>query len=241
VRLGDITGTSAFVAGAPAAIIATVVIVGIVMASFLLRPRRPSTLEWFAIAATVLAVIAQFGPTYYFAQYTALVAPFLGVLLGISLARLVEPRSERIGVWIAAVGIALVFTHQVIAIHSRTTDDIAGVVDAQIPAGGCTLSDAPEKLVTTDRFVATAPNCNDMIDPEGATLSYGYGSTGAEELWTVMVEHSDYMVTSIPFAHWYIPPDARLRAYVTANFRVHAIGGLLFYVRNGFPSGSGKQ
>jgi alpha-1,2-mannosyltransferase len=240
VRLGDITGTSAFGAGAPAAIIATAAIVGIVVASFLLRPRQPSTLEWFAIAATVLAVIAQLAPTYYFAHYTAFVAPFLGVLLGISLARLFERRSERIGTWIAAVGIALLFIHQVIAISTLATPDIAGVVDAQIPAGGCTLSDAPEKLMTTDRFVATAPHCNDMIDPEGATLSYGFGSTGAEDLWTVMVEHSDYMVTSIPFAHWYIPPDARLRAYVTANFRPHAIGGLLFYIRIGFPSGSGQ-
>jgi hypothetical protein len=241
VRLGEITGTSAFNAGAPAAIIATVVIVGIVMASFLLRPRRPLTLEWFAIAATVVAVIAQLAPTYYFPQYTAFVAPFLGVLLGISLARLVEPRSERIGVWIAAVGIALLCTHQVIAIHTLTTPDIAGVVDAQIPAGGCTLSDAPEQLMTTDRFVTTVPNCNDMIDPEGATLSYGYGSVGAEDLWTLTVEHADYIVTSKPFAQWYIPPDARLRAYVTTNFRRHAIGGMLFYIRNGFRSGSGQQ
>jgi hypothetical protein len=241
VRLGDITGTSAFLAGAPAAIIATAVIVGIVVASFLLCPRRPSTLEWFAIAATVLAVIAQLGPTYYFAHYTAFVAPFLGVLLGISFARLFESRSGRIGMWIAAVGIALLFAHQVIAIHTLTNYDNAGVVDAEIPAGACTLSDQPGQLVTTDRFVATAPNCNDMIDPEGATLSYGYGSTGAEDLWTAVVEHSDYLVTRTPFAQWFIPADARLRAYVAANFRLHAIGGLLFYVRNGFPSGSGQQ
>ena len=241
VRLGDITGTSAFSTDASAAIIATVVIAGIVMASFLLRPQRPSTLEWFAIAATVLAVIAQLGPTYYFAHYTAFVAPFIGLLLGISQARLFEARSERIGIWIAAVGIALLFTHQVIAIQTLTTNDIAGVVDAEIPAGGCTLSDAPEELVTTDRFVATVPNCNDMIDPEGATLSYGYGSAGAEDLWTVEVAHADYIVTSTPFAHWYIPPDARLRAYVTANFRLHAIGRLLFYVRNGFPYDNGQR
>ena len=211
------------------------------MASFLLRPRRPSTLEWFAIAATILAVIAQLGPTYYFANYTAFVAPFLGMLLGISQARLFAGGSKRIGIWIAAIGVALLFSHQVTAIHTLTTNDVAGVVDAEIPAGGCTLSDAPEQLVTTDRFVATVPNCNDMVDPEGATLSYGYGSAGAEELWTVEVAHADYIVTSTPFEHWYIPPNARLRAYVTANFRLHAIGGLLFYVRNGFPSDNGQR
>ncbi len=235
VRLGDITGTSAFGAGETVSIIATLVLVGVVIAAFVARPTRPSTLEWFAIAATALAGVAQLGPAYYFANYTAFVAPFLGLLLGLSLARLVGHVSARIGVWIASAGALLLLTHAVLAIRTSTTADIAGVVDAAVPAGGCTLSDAPSKLVTTNRFVATAPGCNDLIDPEGATLSYGYGSVGALRLWSGMVEHADYLVTSTPFAHWYIPPDARLRAYVAVNFRLHPSGGLLFYVRNGVP------
>jgi hypothetical protein len=236
VRLGDITGTSAF-GDASASIVATVVIVMLVAAAFLLPRRRPSTLEWFAIAATVLASLAQLGPSYYFANYTAFVTPFLGLLLGISVGRLVEHRSERIAVAIAALAVAILFTHQVFAISGSTTPDIAGVVDAVIPAGGCTLSDAPSKLVTTNRFVSTTSACNALIDPEGATLSYGYGSAGAERLWTGMVEQADYMLTSTPFANWDIPPDAQLRAYVTANFHLIQSGELLFYVRNGFPSG----
>jgi alpha-1,2-mannosyltransferase len=236
VRLGDITGTSAF-GDASASIIATVVIVMLVAAAFLLPRRRPSTLEWFAIAATVLASLAQLGPSYYFANYTAFVTPFLGLLLGISVGRLVEHRSERIAVAIAALAVAILFTHQVLAISGSATPDIAGVVDAVIPAGGCTLSDAPSKLVTTNRFVSTTSGCNALIDPEGATLSYGYGSAGAERLWTGMVEQADYMLTSTPFANWDIPPDAQLRAYVTANFHLIQSGELLFYVRNGFPSG----
>ena len=240
VRLGDITGTSVFGGGAASAIIATVVIGAIVVAAFVLRRRRPSPLESFAIAATLLAAIAQLGPDYYYAQYTAFVAPFLGLLLGIALARLVAQRSPRIVLAIVAAGVAVMCAYQLFTIHTSVTSDIAGVVDAVIPAGGCTLSDAPSKLVTTDRFVATASDCNDMIDPEGATLSYGYGSAGALHLWTVMVERSDYMVTSTPFADWYIPPDARLRDYVASNFRLLHSGRLLFYIRNGFPSGSGK-
>ena len=82
VRLGDITGTSAF-GGTSVAIIATLVLAAVVVAAFLVRRRRPSTLEWFAIAATVLAAIAQLGPSYYFANYTAFVAPFLGLLLSL--------------------------------------------------------------------------------------------------------------------------------------------------------------
>ena len=240
VRLGDITGTSAFGGGTTAAIIATVVIAGIVITAFLLRPRPPSTLEWFAIGATVLAVIAQLGPVYYFANYTAFVAPFLGLLLGLSLGRLVGQGAERIGLAIATVGVVLVGAYQVVTIHGLKTADIADVVDASIPAGACTLTDAPSKLVTTNRFEATASGCNDMIDPQGATLSFGYGSAGAVHLWTVMVKQSNYLVTSTPFADWYIPPDANLREYVDANFRLHVNGGLLFYVRNGFAYGNGE-
>ena len=241
-RLGDITGLSG-VGGAQAAIIAALVIVAIVMASFCLRPRRrPSTLEWFAIAAAVLAVISQFAPAYYFTNYTAFVAPFLGLLLGLSLARLFEtPRAVRFGIAVTGVAIALLCATQVVSIHNLTTNDVANVVDAEIPAGACTLSDAPKLLMTTDRFVSTAAVCNDMIDPEGATLSYGFGSAGAEHLWTVMVDRSDYIVTSTPFQDWYIPPDARLRDYVSANFRLHVVGKLLFYVRNGFPYGHSQS
>ena len=62
-RLGDITGTAALNGGASIAIVATIVIVGIVAAAFLVRPQRPpSTLEWYAIAAAVLAVTAQILP-----------------------------------------------------------------------------------------------------------------------------------------------------------------------------------
>ncbi len=239
VRLGDLTGTAAF--GGAVAIIATVVIAAIVVAAFVRRRRRPSPLEWFAIGATLLAATVQMGPAYYYANYTAFVTPFLGLLLGISVARLIGQQSPRIAPAVAAIGVAVLFTYEVFAINALATSDIAAVVDSVVPAGACTLSDAPSKLVTTNRFVAAAPHCNDMIDPEGATLTYGYGSEGAVRLWTVAVQQSDYIVTSTPFPDWYIPPDAALRAYVAVNFRLLRRGGLLFYVRNGFPAGSRTQ
>ncbi len=92
--------------------------------------------------------------------------------------------------------------------------------------------------MTTNRFVATAPGCNTMIDPQGATLSYGFGSAAAEHLWMVCLERSDYIVTGTRFQHWFIPPDAQLRNYVSANFALHVAGKLYFYVRNGFPYGN---
>jgi alpha-1,2-mannosyltransferase len=236
-RLGDITGTAAFSGGSSAAILATLAIAATVVAAFVLSQHRPKPLEWFAIAATFGAAIAQLVPFYYYSNYAAFVTPFLGLLLGISVARLVEQRWQRLAMGIAAVAVVILLTHQAVAIAGSATHDIAGVVDAVIPAGGCTLSDAPSKLVTTNRFVATTTRCNALIDPEGATLSYGYGSAGAQRLWTGMVEQCDYIVTSTPFAKWFIPPDAGLRRYVAVNFRVLHSAGLLIYVRNGFASG----
>jgi alpha-1,2-mannosyltransferase len=239
-RLSELTGIVAFGGSAVLAIIATVTLAVIVIGAFTLPPRRkPSPLEWFAISTTGFAALAQLGPAYYFPQYAAFMAPFLGLLLGISLARLVANRSPRVALTIATTGVAVLCISQLLAIHRVTASDIAGEVDAVVPAGACTLSDAPSKLVTTDRFVAAASGCNDMIDPQGATLSYGYGSAGAEHLWTVEVEHADYMVTSTPFKDWDIPPDAGLRAFVGANFQLVHGDGLLFYVRNGFPHGTG--
>ena len=237
-RLGELTGVFAFGGSPVVAIAGTVVLVTVVAAAFVLAPRRrPSPLEWFAIGATVLAALAQLGPAYYFPQYAAFMAPFLALLLGISLARLLADRSPRVALAIATTGVIVLCVSQLVAIPGVAAPDIAGVVDAVIPAGACVLSDAPSKLVTTNRFVAAASGCNTMIDPQGATLSYGYGSAGAEHLWTVEVEHADYMVTSTRFAIWDIPPDAALRAYVSANFQLVRGGGLLFYVRNGFPHG----
>jgi len=241
-RLSAITGSVAFGGGDGGAVIATVLIVVIVIAAFVVPPRRPAPLEWFAIAATVLGALAQLGPSYYFENYAAFMAPFVALLLAIALARLLTLRLPRIALTVAAAGVLVVFATQANAIRTSKVVDIASVVDSVVPVGSCTLSDAPSKLVTTNRFVAADPGtCNDMIDPEGATLAYGFRSMGAQQLWTIEVEHADYLVTSTPFAHWDIPPEAPLQSYVAANFRLIRAGGLLFYVRNGFPEGGAGQ
>ncbi len=236
-RLGELTGISAFGGGAALTVGATIGIAALSVAALTLPRQKPARLDVFAVAATGLAALAQLGPSYYFLHYAAFMAPFLGLLLGLSLARLLEQRSPRFALAIAATAVSVLLVNQLALIHGEKAPDIARVVDAVIPAGGCTLSDAPSKLVTTDRFVAAKPVCNHMIDPEGATLSYGFGSAGARHLWTVELERSDYLVTSTPFANWDIPPDGAMRAYVARNFRLLRRGGLLFYVRNGFPAG----
>jgi hypothetical protein len=237
VRLGDLTGIGAFGGGAALALIATGVLAALVIAAFVLPPRKPAPLEWFAIAATILVGAAQLAPAWYYEHYAAFITPFLALLLGIGISRCARRRASRVAIAIATAAVVALFVNQVLLLQRASTPDIARTVDAVVPAGACTLSDAPSHLVTTDRLVATAPGCTDVTDPQGATLSYGYGSAGAQHLWAVAVEHADYLVTSTPFAQWYIPPDATVRAYVAKNFRLVRSGGLLFYVRDGFPAG----
>jgi hypothetical protein len=235
VRLGDLAGVDG--GGDLLGFTAAVLLMLFVIAAFIVPRRRPSRLEWFAIAATVLVGIAQLWPAWYYEQYAAFIAPFLGMLLGISMARLAERRSARVAIGIATVAAAILLVDQVVIVSTESVPDLASTVDAIVPPGACTLSDAPSNLVTANRFVASAPGCTDMTDSQGATLSYGYGSAGAQHLWTVAVEHADYLVTNLLFAEWYIPPDSALRTYVAMHFRLIQSGGLLFYVRNGFPSG----
>lgn len=237
-RLSTITGTSALGGGDRVAVLATVLIIVIVIAAFVLPRRRPAPLEWLAIGATALGAVAQLGPSYYFTNYAAFMAPFVALLLAIALARLIAAQWPSVAVVLAVAGVGVVFASQLSMARTSSVPDIAAVVDQVVPAGACTLSDAPSKLVTTNRFEAADPGtCNDMIDPEGATLAYGFGSTGAQQLWTIEVEHADYLVTSTPFAKWDIPPGPALRGYVAADFRLIRTGGLLFYVRNGYPVG----
>jgi glycosyl transferase family 87 len=237
VRLGDLTGVGAFGGGTAPALIATIVLAAIVIAAFVLPRRRPAPLEWFAIAATILVGVAQLAPAWYYEHYAAFATPFLAVLLGICIHRLAQRHASRAAIAIATAAVVALLVNQVLLLQRASATDLAGAVDALVPAGGCTLSDAPSRLVTTDRFVASAPGCTDLTDPQGATLSYGYGSPGAQHLWAVAVGRADYLVTNTPFAQWYIPPDAKLRAYVADNFRLLRSGGMLVYVRNGFPAG----
>lgn len=234
-RLGDLTGVGG--GGNALSLIAAMLLTVFVVAAFVGPRRRPSRLEWFAIAATVLVGVAQLWPAWYYEQYAAFIAPFLGMLLGFALARIAEQRSARVAIAVATAGAVVLLASEVVVVSIETVPDLASTVDAIVPPGACTLSDAPSTLVTTNRFVASGPNCTDMTDLQGATLSYGYGSEGAQHLWTVAIQHADYLVTNILFAEWYIPPDATLRAYVATNFRLIQSGGLLFYVRNGFPAG----
>jgi hypothetical protein len=136
---------------------------------------------------------------------------------------------------IAAASVAALLINQASSLRGQSSPDVVAAVDAVVPAGGCTTSDAPRNLVTTDRFVADAPGCTSMTDPNGTVLALGVGPA-ASVVWLAAFDHADYVVTDTPIARWTIPTDAS--AYVATHFRVVRSDGLLIYVRHGIPAGT---
>ena len=230
-RLGDMTATSAFGGSGTASIAAAVVIVGIVVAAFVLSRRRPSTFELFVLGSAAIIAMAQVGPAWYYEQYTAFFAPFLALTLAISVARFRGVEPARISLAAAAAAVAALALNQIAFIYGETAPDVATAVDAVVPAGGCTLSNAPKYLVTTNRFVAAALRCTTMTDPQGATLAFANSPAASLAMWQSAFVHADYVVTSTPIAGWDMPRSPVLRDYVAAHFHEVRSGALLFYVR----------
>jgi alpha-1,2-mannosyltransferase len=234
-RLGDLTGASAFGNRDAVAIWTTVALSALVIGAFALSRRRPTSLEWFAIGSCVVVGVAQLAPAQYYPHYAAFIAPFLAILLAVSLSRLIGERVPRIALAIAAAGAVVLLINQVSSLRGQSSPDVVAAVDSVVPAGGCTTSDAPRNLVTTDRFVAASPGCTTMTDPNGTVLALGVG-TEASTVWLSTFDHTDYVVTDTPIARWTIPAAAS--AYVISHFGVVRSDGLLIYVRHGVPAGT---
>jgi hypothetical protein len=211
-------------------------VAGIVVAAFAVSRRRPSLFEWFVLGSAVTVAVAQVGPARYYEQYTAFFAPFLALTLAISVARLRGKVLSRTAAVIASAAVAALFVNQLAFVRGESVRDVATTVDAIVPVGACTLSDAPKFLVTTNRFVAGAAGCATMTDPQGATLAFAGSPEVSLAMWRSAFVHADYVVTSTPVGAWFMPQSPSLRGYVETHFHQVRSGGLLFYVRDGFPT-----
>jgi hypothetical protein len=204
IRLGDITGVSAFASGDTAAIAAALALAGVVAAVFILSRRRPASFEWFALGSIAALAVAQLAPAQYYPHYAAVIAPFLAILLAVSLERAAGRRARPLSVAIAAAGVTVVLVVQIAHLRGMSTPDVVRAVDSVIPAGGCAVSDAPRNLVTTDRFVATVSGCTNMTDPAGTMLALD-DSSEASTVWHAVFDRVDYVVTETPIRSWSIP------------------------------------
>jgi alpha-1,2-mannosyltransferase len=233
-RLGEMTGLSEIGAAAAVVIAVTVVLSAFVVLAFIVRPRRPTPLEWFALSATAAVALAQLAPAQYYPQYAALLAPFASLVLGLSVARVATAlRRPRAAPALAGIACVALLLAQLAYVSGESAPDFAAVIDAVVPAGACALSNSPVYLVTADRFRSTARGCTQMTDPAGTMLALPSSTGEAVAAWQEAFEHVDYVVTDRPINTWQLPTAARIPEYVGANFRVVHAGVLLVYVRAG--------
>jgi hypothetical protein len=235
-RLGGLTGSADFGGGSAAAAAVLIVLAGLVITAFTFSRRRPTALESFAIGATVTVAVAQLVPAQYYPQYPAFVAPFLALLLGLSVHRLMGERRSRLRLGIAALAVCVFVANQGWHISGASARDVSTAVDAVIPAGGCAVSDAAETLITSDRFVSTVPGCTQMTDPFGTTIAFGGGRSAATvAIWEAAFDHSNYVVLA-SLRDGIIPRVKSLRSDLASHFSLVRAGNLLIFVRNGFDA-----
>ncbi|MDQ6846866.1 MAG: glycosyltransferase 87 family protein [Candidatus Dormibacteraeota bacterium] len=235
-RLGELTGLT----GASAeslAIGVSIALAVLVIAAFGASRRRPTLLERFAIGATVIGGVAQFVPAQYYPQYAALMAPFVSLLLGLSVASAAEIlRNRSAALAFACLASTALLALQLWHVSGESAPDPAALVDAVIPPGACAISNSPVFLFTANRFQSDVAGCTDLTDPAGTFLALGVTSAESVATWQYAFAHADYVLTDGPITQWGLPVGAHVLAYVAQNFRLVRDRNPYIYVRDGFPS-----
>ena len=206
-RLTDITGLS-HLQNAPAVLLVVMVILILALtagASALatrLTRRYPGPLEWFALGTAGLVVAAFLWPADFYYHYPAFLAPFLGMAIGLPMARLLPalaelpaqrlPRSlrgpragfwlqPRGALWVAGVVLAACAVGQAVSESSLSTAVKPSAIVAarsMIKPGACVLADQASYAMAADRFVSSSPGCSLMVDGVGTDYALSRGRNG---------------------------------------------------------------
>lgn len=222
-----------FGGGPLGAFIAAAAILVVVVLAFSLVRRRPSSFEWFAIAAMATMVATQFTIAGYYDHFAAMVAPFVAIAVGVAVARLASVAPSWTAA-AAAVSVAVILLNLTPKLATRTGADLHSSVDRVVPAGQCALSAPYQLLVISDRFVSDVPGCTPMVDPFALRLAYS--GEQMVRAYQDAISHTDYLVMSTSLVHAvYGKILAPVRGYVVRNFHLVRSGRLYIYVRHGFP------
>ncbi len=206
-RLTDITGLS-HLQNAPGVLLAVMTIVilaltvGASVAATRLSRCRPALLEWFALGTSGLVVVAFLWPSDFYYHYAAFLAPFLGMAIGLPVARLVTalaalpaerlPRFARGGragfllrprgaLWVAGLVVAACAVSQTYSESSLSTavqPSAIAAIRTMIKPGACVLSDQVSYAMAADRFVSRSPGCSLMVDGVGTDYALSRGRNG---------------------------------------------------------------
>lgn len=229
-----------------------VLVVVAIVVPLLLRSRQ--ALDWFAVVAALVSVVAVLKTSDYFTHYGYFVVAFLALAGGAAAGQWTSVGSrwldgERLGqqgfavvAVLAVLGCGLNGALRGRAILDRwpdlvTTGDVGGAVARLIPDGACVVSDDPSLLITADRVVGSG-DCPAMIDPYYAWLAEDPEhppSSGAEPpaglvaQWRTWLERADFVVlSSNPFR---IPWTPELSGWFNERFELVGNVGPAVYRR----------
>jgi hypothetical protein len=218
-----------------------VIIAGLVILGVRLTHQAPPALDLFAIITFALVVVAFLLPADFYVHYSAFLAPFLGLAIGLPLSRVLgalpvagpRARAARLVRRGAAV-LAVVAVATLAVVQGFAESNMAAAIPAteisaaerMIPPGACVFTDQVSYTIAINRFTSAVPGCSPMVDGVGTdyALSRGHnGLTGAgntpavERLWLSAFRNAQYLwitASSAPRIPW----TPRLQAYFLANF-----------------------
>jgi hypothetical protein len=245
-RLQDMTGLTPNSSSGHLAIFFMVVIIvgfigGALTATYLITHRAPPLLDRFAVLTAALVVAMLMVPPQFHYHFSAFLAPFLALAIGLTAAGLVAATrpadsvaiaSGRHGwliVSMACLVIAILGGFQVadqVARSGRAEGAASVLVARAIPRGPCVLTDQVTYLLISNRFDSDVPGCPVILDGTGADLTLSHGrtpQTGAGRnpavatFWRDAFAHAQYVLLSAKNSHR-IAWSPRLRTYFHNNF-----------------------
>jgi len=188
-----------------APLILAALVVAVIACGYILRPGRPSPLEWYVLACGAGAVAAVLAYSAFFYHYADFVAPWLAMSAGCAAGTLGRALAARPGArrsLIAAVAVLVLglAVFQARELSGLRAPDIYGD-KAVIPAGACVVSDEVSLTIAANRF-STRPGCPAVLDSLATTLVEDNGVSvqgGAKSsartvaAWRRIFAHAEYV------------------------------------------------
>jgi cytochrome bd-type quinol oxidase subunit 2 len=248
-RLADLAGLQLLPAAYPRALLLPLIgalIVGLYVAGYLARNRRPAVLDAYALLGAVAVTAMLLWPRLYYSHYGAFEGPFLALAValpaGLLTARPDEKRAAeaaRPAALPAAVAAVLVTVLVAMGIGQFRAErgmrgiQVSAAADRLIRPGACVVTNDAPFTVAADRFFSSAPGCPAMVDPFGTLFAMtGGDQRGATAamlrpvitLWQATLEHAGY-VWLVGATVAQIPWNAGLDGYFRRHFRLIGFAG----------------
>ncbi len=227
----------------------SIFLLGLVL-TFGLRGKNRSSTEWAILATcmtTALGVLTMHAPNYT-SHYAYVPAAALAPLLGFLVAKVVQRLNQTLigeslgqlptrflagGVALLVLGVGVFFfvpqIQRVNAAEYASSFRVVSDLKDAIPENSCAVSDFPNDLIASDRYLSSKPNCSILTDPFGMYLANDFGnqphvfspehpiSPAFSAKWQKELSRIDVLVESVPFSS-YFPWDPQIMEWFAKHF-----------------------